>query len=450
MPSIGARLFATTAIALAGLAVGACQSMQQNEAASLENAVHTKALIEEVASRAERGGERLAERAEQARRAGDLDLAINLAENAVAFDTEDEAARRTLATSYFAAGRLQSAAEAYADLIAMNPASDTYKFGAALTALAGGDTARAHVLLGELAAQPALAGDVGLAYVLLGEMDRGKSLLESAVRSGTSTSQTRQNLALAQALSGDWSLARVTAGIDLPPAQVDQRVAEWAALSISEDTAWRTAMLLKLNPVFGDPGRPEALAWIPPADPSAAQTASAATEGAEGEMEFPPAPLSVDAARESAMPRIDKVDVPVPTQQSARLSTAPTAPKESQNEDILSQAKSEPQPLEEIEKVSQISTAPEPLPKAGQGSWLVQLGAYDRPQGLTQNWKALKVRNEFLSNYQPIQSKADVEGRTYYRLSVGRFDNCDDAGILCDAVKAAGGNCFVRKSKNNA
>ncbi len=456
MPSIGAKpLATTTAIIAATLALSACQQAQKSPVVSLNDAVATRAFIEKVAEQRSAARDRFGIEAEAARMAGNLPVAIELAEQAVALDMNDAAARRTLAQSYFAAGRFESATQAYADLIAMNPDADTHKFGAALTALARGDRLQAGVILADLAADPARAGDVGLAYVLLGDLNRGKALLESAVRSGTSTPQTRQNLALAQALSGDWNGARVTAAMDLTPAAVDARVAEWAALAVSDDTAWRTASLMKIHPAAVDAGRPVQLAWVAPSEDANVQMAVVS----EPEPEV--APVTVVAPVAVAEVSVPEPVVPVQTTLPAparmvKASTLSVAPRAAEDK-----VEAKPAPKAPEKKAVEAKPAPEAaakptakveLPAAGdgKGNWLVQLGSYDRAEWVKENWNVLKARNDFLAEYRPVRSKADVDGRTFYRLSVGRFGEPDEAKQLCAALKAKGTSCFIREGNFSA
>ena len=77
----------------------------------------------------------------------------------------------------------------------------------------------------------------------------------------------------------------------------------------------------------------------------------------------------------------------------------------------------------------------------------MQLGSYDRPEILAENWAALKVRTPLLSDYEALKSRAEVEGRLYYRLSVGRFETSQDARRLCGALKDEGASCFIREGK---
>lgn len=460
MPSIGAKLAATT-MTVSGLAIAACAGLDQPRA-NLDNAPATQAMLERVAQERRQAPVRLAEQAEAARLGGDFVSAVALAEDAVVMAPSNTAARRTLAQSYFALGRFESSRQAYADLIAMEPHDSGHKFGAAVAALALGDEADARALVAQVANDPSKAADVGLAYVLLGEPERGISVLTGVVRSGESTARARQNLALAQALSGRWNEARVTAAIDLDPAGVEARVAEWAALMASENSAWRTVSLLKINPVPADAGRPVQLAWNPPQAPVMQAVAEPAQPNdAEAVALASADPAAAEPA--AAEPAVREVDVAAVDGASAVQGSAPTlparfvpanavtvsprAPALDLGQKEQGSATADPAPVSKAEAKPAAKPEAVTLPEATGGNWLVQLGSYDREEYVVENWDVLKARTDFLADYSPVRSRAEVDGRTYYRLSVGRFATSGEAQELCTAVKAAGESCFIREGK---
>ena len=79
-------------------------------------------------------------------------------------------------------------------------------------------------------------------------------------------------------------------------------------------------------------------------------------------------------------------------------------------------------------------------PVVGKGNFVVQLGAYDSAGVARDGW-ARASRN--FSGYAPQGMPITVAGKTYYRLSVGGFDQAG-AKRLCSNYRARGGNCFVR------
>lgn len=378
----------------------------------------------------------LIKQAEAARLAGNPVAAISFAELAVTADPQNADARFTLAKAYTAAGRYQSAAEAYGDLSAMNPADANVRFRAALSSLAAGNRYTALSSLDALAAEPSLAADVGLALALSGETRKAISLLETSVRAGNSTPRLRQNLALAQALAGEWAAARTTASMDLAPDAVDARVAEWAAIASNTDSSWRTASVLGVEMAANDAGRPVALAWAP----RQAETVVAAVEAPV--VESAPGPVAVAAVAEPAVVIAEAAPIVRAEPVTIARAEVPVAAEPAQ-------------PIVKIRAVQPGFEAPKPvsavkreiraLQKPTHGAWVVQLGSYAKPEFLNAGWKTLIRKNSALGEFEPIRSQIAVNGATYHRLAIGSFANVNEAVDLCRDLKAGGYSCFVRK-----
>lgn len=378
----------------------------------------------------------LIKQAEAARLAGNPVAAISFAELAVTADPQNADARFTLAKAYTAAGRYQSAAEAYGDLSAMNPADPNVRFRAALSSLAAGNRYTALSSLDALAAEPSLAADVGLALALSGETRKAISLLETSVRAGNSTPRLRQNLALAQALAGEWAAARTTASMDLAPDAVDARVAEWAAIASNTDSSWRTASVLGVEMAANDAGRPVALAWAQPrADVVVAAVEAPVVESA-------PEPVVVAAVAEPAVVIAEAAPIVRAEPVAIARAEVPVAAEPAQ-------------PIVKIRAVQPGFEAPKPvsavkreiraLQKPTHGAWVVQLGSYAKPEFLNAGWKTLIRKNSALGEFEPIRSQIAVKGATYHRLAIGSFANVNEAVDLCRDLKAGGYSCFVRK-----
>src|SRR3546814_7694581 len=92
------------------------------------------------------------------------------------------------------------------------------------------------------------------------------------------TSRTRQNLALAYALDGQWAKARTVAAQDVSPADLDRRMENWARLASPEARDMQVASLLGTTPVAGDPGQPQMLALSKPANATEAPVEMASAE----------------------------------------------------------------------------------------------------------------------------------------------------------------------------
>ena len=77
----------------------------------------------------------------------------------------------------------------------------------------------------------------------------------------------------------------------------------------------------------------------------------------------------------------------------------------------------------------------------GQGS-LVQLGAYPDEGGANAAWTVLSKRFDYLAPLGKSVQKADVGGRTVYRLRVNA-GSIGAAQTLCGKLRVAGEACFV-------
>lgn len=311
------------------------------------------------------------------------DAGVAMAEARVQASPADLEARRTLAQVYLASGRFRSAAQAYDDAMALAPQDEALRLKKALALLGQGNSVAAIGELDRIRDLP----DAGLAYALAGQAERGVDLLTRAARAPDATPRVRQNLALALALDGQWARAKVVAGQDLDPAGVDMRMRQWAMLAASADPAVQTAGVLAVAADASDPGRPIGLAYVAPPARMPEQVAAAEP------------------------PRV--IAVPPPP---ARVATA---------------------------RVARISAA---VPTATGVQWVVQLGAYDRPELVESNWQRLRRRSgDLLAGYEPTRSEKLVGDRRYYRLSIAGFDRRAAAVDLCEALQAKGRDCFVRR-----
>lgn len=334
---------------------------------------------------------------------------MTVAEERVAAAPDDLEARRTLAQVYFTSGRFRSAAQAYDDAIAINPNDERLRLRKALALLAQGNQVAA---LGELDRIGNLA-DLGLAYALAGRAERGIELLTEAARQPDATARTRQNLALAFALDGQWARARVIAAQDLDPATLELRVRQWAELAAQGDVAMLTAGLLAINPAADDAGRPIGIAYVPP---SARPQQAAAT---------PLQPAS-DPKIELAAAEPETRVTPMPAVAASKPATA--APRQAS-----------------VRQAGAVAST------ALSGRWVVQLAAYDREELLEANWKHLSSRNaELVADYSAVRSEVTIGNRRYYRLALAGFDGRSEAIDLCENLQARGRACFVRPASQMA
>jgi len=337
-------------------------------------------------ARIARDAARAASRAAKALDRGRPVAAVLLAERAVMLDPRDPGHRALLGRAYLRGGRFASAAAALGEALAMRPGDGRVALDLALAQAANGDDAAALATLdAHAAAIP--AADLGLALALSGRPGAGAMLLLDAVRAPGADARARQNLALALALGGEWRMARAVAGADLSPAALDERMLAWAALAQPGLGGGRVAAVLGVTPV-ADPGRPVTLALaVPAAVPAAA------------------APVDV----------------------TARVPAPPPAVVFAPRHEVV-------QPL------------PASRP-AGQGGWVIQVGAYADGVAARAGWARIRRFPPF-ADATPVEATRRAGGRSLRGLAVAGYDRAG-ADAMCRRYRDAGGDCFVRASSGD-
>jgi hypothetical protein len=267
----------------------------------------------------------------------------------------------------------------------------------------------------------------------------------------------RQNLALAHALSGDWTAARTIAAQDLSADLVEARVREWMSLASPARAADQVAALTGIVPAASDPGQPVRLALrrsqtrhaeaAPAVAPTVPQVVAAPVPQvavqAPKAVAVPPQPAVQLAAAPAAEPYY--VSAPVPE-------AAPVAeftPQPAAAPVALAQVRA-PAPAPKAAKAAQrvaklVAKRPAALPvRSGTSGAVVQLGAYGSPQRVAEAWTAASRRHALLRSYAPMSASFAGPKGMVYRLSVRGFGSAREAVQLCASLRRAGGTCFVR------
>jgi Flp pilus assembly protein TadD len=389
-------------------------------------------------------------RAQMALESGDFTSAIDLAEKAVEASPSDATVRGLLANAYFAGGRFASAEAAYGDTLALSPAQPQVALKRALTQIAQGKNAEA--LSGLESARYFLdAADYGLAVALAGQPSEAIAVLEPAARAQGADPRVRQNLALAYALSGDWTAARTIAAQDLAPDQVDARVQQWMALAKPVRASDQVAALVGITPAAVDPGQPVRIALNKDATQYAVASAPAAA-------------AQPVAAAEAAPAFAEPVAAPAP-QQVAEVTPAPAPEPQSNNQVIAAAAAMSPEAPAAFAAMS-ASFAPAPKPAvapkkraqvrpaaakaSGDSKAVVQLGAYSSAERVSVAWERLTKKYPALANYSPMRARFDGPKGTVWRLSIRGFDSQREAIQKCQSLRGRGGSCFVRSTNGDS
>lgn len=399
-----------------------------------------------------------AAKAQKALASGKIAQAIGFAERAVHFSPQDASYRALLGSAYLRAGRFASARDAFTDSVTLSPADGQIALNLALAQTATGDWASARKTLDDNAALIPVA-DRGLALALAGDPATAVELLTEAARGPATDAKTRQNLALALALAGRWPEAKSVAALDVTPAEIDDRILQWAAFAHPKAASDQVASLIGVRAVE-DQGQPVALAlnahvspqvqsqpqpqqepqmadaidnYMPgkPGDPAPAHVEVASAPIAEAQPvmvaaaapEFSARPVIVFGARNPVVQALPANYTPAKMGASRRMAAVRV-------------------PASVLAASSSVSPAPM-MATPAKGSFFVQLGAFESAGVARDGWMKATRRYPALAGRQPSGASVHTAAGQFYRLSVGGFAR-GDAVAMCTAYRAHGGSCFVR------
>jgi Flp pilus assembly protein TadD len=263
-----------------------------------------------------------ANKARAALEKGKASKAVGLAEAAVAASPRDADYRALLGQAYLSDGRFASAESALGEAMELGARDGNTVIALTLAHIARGKTPEALALL-KANSDVVPAPDAGLALALAGDTQSAIYVLTAAARAPDASARTRQNLALALALSGRWAQARILASQDLSPAKVETRMTEWAKLAEAGDPQLRVASLIGAE-AQADTGMPVRLALANFADtqmaaaPAEDATVLASADPAPIDSFAPPPPVAVDAGvvavAVDAAPEAETMDVTIRTE----------------------------------------------------------------------------------------------------------------------------------------
>lgn len=382
-----------------------------------------------------------AKAARKAMSKGKGQLAVTLAETAVAFDPANGEYRKLLGETYLFAGRFASAAQALSEALSLDPANGRVALNLALARVATGDwTAARQTLEANAAIIP--ASDRGLAFALAGDPNTAVAVLGEAARQPGADAKTRQNLALSLALAGQWQQAKAVAAVDLPSDQVDARIMQWASFARPQNAYDQVAALLKVTPV-ADSGQPERLALARTMPVAVAAQAASPVDA------YMPGQTTVDTAAAAPEPVVAETSV-------AAVEIAPSIAAPSGAQIVFGERKEVTQavPVRQIaavqpikakvpSRVARVAKAEPVAFSPAKGQWFVQLGAYDNSGVSRDAWSRAVKRVPALGGMIPFNAAVTTEAGSFQRLAVGGFSRAD-AVTLCAKVRAKGGSCFVR------
>ncbi|MEO0700365.1 MAG: SPOR domain-containing protein, partial [Pseudomonadota bacterium] len=107
-----------------------------------------------------------------------------------------------------------------------------------------------------------------------------------------------------------------------------------------------------------------------------------------------------------------------------------------------------PQPVEPT-RVAQAPkpAAPSVAPAPKGDTHMVQLGSYVSQDEAKRGWAALKSKFPQLAVHGVVITKAEVKGKTYYRVAAAGFGR-QGAAQMCSTVRSAGRGCFAYSKTN--
>ena len=358
----------------------------------------------------------LATKAQLALASNDVATALPLAERAVEQSPRDAGFRALLGNCYLAAGRFASAEAAYRDSLSLVATQPQIILKLALVQIAQGKAEEAKSLLAM--AQGVLdPADSGLALALAGDPQSAIAVLEPAARAIGADARTRQNLALAHALAGNWDQARIIAAQDVSPDHLDARIQQWMALAKPVRTSDQVASFIGVQPVAGDPGQPQRLALVEAgnvrqaaAEPITAPVAAAGPAPVEVAMAETAAPMPVEVAPQPELPPVTFAAVSAPAETATPVSPIREA------RPALS-----PAAVRLTDTVASLRRAATPKARAGRSRAVVQLGAFSSRERVALAWNKTVGKFGALKGYTPVSARFEGANGAVYRLSVKGF-----------------------------
>ena len=385
--------------------------------------------------------------AEKALERRDGRRAVEAAEAAVRMEPQNAAYRQLLGRAYVAAGRFASAQSAFSDAMTLGSSDARTIVSLALVQVAQGRAEAARALLATHA-DIVPATDYGLAMAMAGDPEEGVRILSQAIHDPSATARTRQNLAYAYALSGRWKDARMIADMDMGPLDAAKRISGWAQIAAPVLAPERVAALMGVTIDGGDMGLPGSLA-LAPATPTQPIEMALAPQ-AEPAASEPVAPQPVEMAQvDTALPSMARPTstLSAPIRQASVAPTIAAPARIARRVPLVEKHAfaANPSPMARFQKAAFIRPVND-----GASNWVVQLGAYDSAAVAQEKWIAMAGRSSALAAFPVLTSQATVNGRNYHRIAISGFTDRDAAAGACRAIKARGGQCFVRETTPNA
>ena len=406
----------------------------------------------------------LATRAQTAIEKGDYATGVTLAERAVGNTPNDAGFRALLGNAYFGGGRFASAESAYRDSLSLLSNQPQIVLKLALVTIAQGKTDSAIAVL-DGARNVLDPSDYGLALALAGQPQAAVNVLDAAAREVGADARVRQNLALAHALTGDWTQARNVASQDIAADQLDGRIQQWMTFAKPTKASDQVASLTGFTPAAVDPGQPVRLALVQPknavrlaqvtepappmvAEAVPAEIVAVEAPAADVQPELAAAEAPAEVAEPAPAPVVVAAALPIVAVEQVRaMAEAVAAP-------VIAASTTAPTPVVAkpglSPRAASMTDGRPPVRRAafgrpsGNNRSVVQLGAYSSRAFVSVAWAKLASKYPALRGYSPATARFESARGTVYRLSVSGFDSGGHAQQMCSSLKTRGAACFVR------
>jgi Flp pilus assembly protein TadD len=301
--------------------------------------------------------------------------------------------------------------------------------------------------------------NLALSMAMAGQANEAAPMLRPLADAPNASRQVRDNMAAVLAMGGDRSGAQQILAQNLPPEQVDQAIAIFAAASPTSGAASPTsgaaiatsgaaratgaapgAFATQVGGPANSGSAAGSLAGV--ASVSAAATSvipvSAAPASAAVASAAPASVSPASAAPASAAPA-SAASTNVTAVSAAALSAAPASVVPPASVALASVAPASAAPV----VATPITAGPE------NGSAMVQLSTTATRDAATADWRRIQHHlPDLLALHQPVFVQTGDEANVRWGVRTGGFTGLEDAKGFCSTIKARGFSCFATLARN--
>jgi len=276
--------------------------------------------------------------------------------------------------------------------------------------------------------------NLALSMAMAGQANEAAPMLRPLADAPNASRQVRDNMAAVLAMGGDRSGAQQILAQNLPPEQVDQAIAIFAAASPTSGAASPTS-----GAAIATSGAARATGAAPGA--FATQVGGPANSGsAAGSLA---GVASVSAAATSVIPvsaaPASAASTNVTAVSAAALSAAPASVVPPASVALASVAPASAAPV----VATPITAGPE------NGSAMVQLSTTATRDAATADWRRIQHHlPDLLALHQPVFVQTGDEANVRWGVRTGGFTGLEDAKGFCSTIKARGFSCFATLARN--